>query len=1145
MLRRLLFLFLATSLIFPVVASAEDPYQEEAIYAAPGFNPQRPYFNQTAREHVDPYTGNVLLTYTDIYLPGDGGLDLKVQRTYNSKIHKEKNGYDVSEADLIECDYAGIGWSLHMGKVYPLRLPQRPIPKVVMPDGSVHPAFSTTQGSVRQTKDLWEYEEIFQGGVWYAYLTLNDGTVYRFRTSGFWKDETGRDVTSTDSWYPLEAITDVHGNQIVVTSVVKKTHFVIDKISMSSGSRTVQFSYLYSGLASHPYQITIVAPAGSGSATSTYTYNFSVTTGVLPEISRLTSVSLPAGLRWQYQYSDSDTATHKKYELMNVTYPTGGIISYEYATLVLNQPVVKNPCPSRVVTKRTTSGRDITGGIWTFGYNRGNSIYDYTTMNGPNSLKEEYTFYGPRFCDSGHNYLIGSLLTKKVYEGSTILQQEDYAWAQKKKISDDNYSYSNLTGTDYETWFPVLTTKTVTRDGTAYSTTYSSFYQDYLPQTISETGQDTRTTTRTYWDNPSLHILGLVDDETITGAGTFHTTRSYLNTGKPEYVEKYGIRTNYTYLSNGNLSREQDELARGTTYDNYAYGQPRTIITGQYTYTQTINAAGTLASVTRTTKTTTGNTSHTIRYTYDGLNRPTKVDTPLESDVVLTYATDGSTKKVTKGTYWIQYTYDGFGRLSFVQNSAGVKRDINYNALGNPSYQSYPYSSTKIGDTLVCDTLGRLKKATHPDSKYVSYTYQPGNRVDVRNERALTTYNYHDSFGDPDEKRLVQVVDANSETTQYEYNALGSLTRVNQPLIPDRVFTYGTPEGENLLREEFHPENGTTSYQYYTNGLLKAKTDARGNAVYYAYDANNRLTTIDYPNSQYDVTFEYDNSDNRGRMSMSGNVYDYFYNTEDRLAEVRFSYKSKTYTTRYTYDGRGNLTNLQYPSGRNVAYVYDAGNRVQSVTGFATSIIYHPSGAMQIVTLANGISNSYTYNNRYWVSSIKAGSFIDLSYSIYDEVGNLLWLIDNLDANRSKYMTHTKLDQLYTAESGLFGGTFTFGYDAVGNRTSMNSTSYSYNYNTNRLTSYTGSPTLTYDANGNFTKSGAYAYDPANRFTSGDGETYTYNGDGQRIEKASGTDVTVYHYDKAGNVIVETDAAGTVKAEYVYANGVHVAKIQK
>ena len=64
-------------------ATADD------LFDARGFVQNRPYFGQTPVEHVDPVTGNVLLTFTDLVLPGNAGFDLRIQRTYNSKVYRD------------------------------------------------------------------------------------------------------------------------------------------------------------------------------------------------------------------------------------------------------------------------------------------------------------------------------------------------------------------------------------------------------------------------------------------------------------------------------------------------------------------------------------------------------------------------------------------------------------------------------------------------------------------------------------------------------------------------------------------------------------------------------------------------------------------------------------------------------------------------------------------------------------------------------------------------------------------------------------------------------------------------------------------------------------------------------------------------
>src|SRR5687767_666419 len=90
-------------------AGAADP-----IFDARGFSPVRDYFNQLPYEHIDPMTGNVLLTATDLVLPGNAGFDLRIQRTYNSKIYRD---YQTLGGTLDEDSWAGVGWTLHFGRV--------------------------------------------------------------------------------------------------------------------------------------------------------------------------------------------------------------------------------------------------------------------------------------------------------------------------------------------------------------------------------------------------------------------------------------------------------------------------------------------------------------------------------------------------------------------------------------------------------------------------------------------------------------------------------------------------------------------------------------------------------------------------------------------------------------------------------------------------------------------------------------------------------------------------------------------------------------------------------------------------------------------------------------------------------------------
>jgi hypothetical protein len=72
----------STAFAFACNAGAQEVIPD--FYKDPGLYPNRSYVNQSFGEHIDPFTGALQLHYVDLHLPGNGGFDLKVIRSYNS-----------------------------------------------------------------------------------------------------------------------------------------------------------------------------------------------------------------------------------------------------------------------------------------------------------------------------------------------------------------------------------------------------------------------------------------------------------------------------------------------------------------------------------------------------------------------------------------------------------------------------------------------------------------------------------------------------------------------------------------------------------------------------------------------------------------------------------------------------------------------------------------------------------------------------------------------------------------------------------------------------------------------------------------------------------------------------------------------------
>jgi len=104
----------ASCLLLPVmVLAATNGIAQEVIpdfYREPGISPNRSYINQSFNEHIDPFTGSLQQHYVDLHLPGNGGFDLKLIRSYNSAAVDPLNPAAYESL-------AGLGWTMHFGRV--------------------------------------------------------------------------------------------------------------------------------------------------------------------------------------------------------------------------------------------------------------------------------------------------------------------------------------------------------------------------------------------------------------------------------------------------------------------------------------------------------------------------------------------------------------------------------------------------------------------------------------------------------------------------------------------------------------------------------------------------------------------------------------------------------------------------------------------------------------------------------------------------------------------------------------------------------------------------------------------------------------------------------------------------------------------
>ncbi|AIT09869.1 hypothetical protein LO80_07730 [Candidatus Francisella endociliophora] len=264
---------------------------------------------------------------------------------------------------------------------------------------------------------------------------------------------------------------------------------------------------------------------------------------------------------------------------------------------------------------------------------------------------------------------------------------------------------------------PYLTKQVITQDGVTTTKEFDGFDKYLFPATMTETSSDgkKRITTTTYVDIPATSTHGqMVLPETITvkddDDNVIHSTsNSYDSEGYLISSTVDGVKTEFTYDSNGNLASSTDASGNTTKYQSYQYGKPTIVIDpngGKTTYSY--DYRGLVLSKTDPK----GNTT---KYTYDKAGRPTSVTPPTGYATTYSYSSNGLVTTKKQGNVTTVTTYDGLGREISSQTSAsdssgGIATSNKYDTTANKVYMSYPCSSISqcsTGDIYINDILNR------------------------------------------------------------------------------------------------------------------------------------------------------------------------------------------------------------------------------------------------------------------------------------------------------------------------------------------------------------------------------------------------------------------------------------------------------
>jgi len=399
-----------------------------------------------------------------------------------------------------------------------------------------------------------------------------------------------------------------------------------------------------------------------------------------------------------------------------------------------------------------------------------------------------------------------------------------------------------------------------------------------------------------------------------------------------------------------------------------------------------------------------------------------------------------------------------------------------------------------------------------------------------------------------DSSRLTSRTDGNGQTTAYETDAHGRVTRV---IFPDGKFT---------------------RMFYDAMGNVITNVDAAGTVQVMTYDDANRITRRDIfpaPGVAADTTFESFQYDGLSRMLRAENNVSVTTQRYDSVSRLLWESQDGRAVS-YDYDALGNLRTLAYPGGRVLSNSYDALNRRHSIADAAGVIVTYEYDGFNRAVRRDYLNNTRTgieYNSAKRITRVHqtrdpGGSNVmfDDRRFVWDPAFNKSARINALAANTNSYA----YDSVNRMRRSVATGPLVVDYalDLAGNRLAVTGGPSAGVYIRSSVTpepddepvhQYTTTPfdARIYDANGNTTgintgqpNQRLLSFDYRNRLVRvddpGAGRVITihYDAAGRRIRKnVTGSNPSDTRYVYSGfRVIEERNASDVITATYVYGN---------
>ena len=529
-------------------------------------------------------------------------------------------------------------------------------------------------------------------------------------------------------------------------------------------------------------------------------------------------------------------------------------------------------------------------------------------------------------------------------------------------------------------------------------------------------------------------------------------------------------------------------------------------------------------------------------FTYTG-NDLTHVANSLGRSLTLTNTT-GRVTQVADGARNVKYLYDASGNLATFTDATARNTTFQYDLPGRMTKLYYPSTPAVAFLTNVYDTLGRVQTQTNANGKLYTY-YFAGWRSEEVGPGNISRVSYLNGLGkvtkriDPLGRATTTTYDGQSRPVSTVLPEGNSATYVydDAPCAAQKRCTHNVKTITQIPKAGSGLVNLVTNTTYEsTFNKVASVTDPRGKLTTFTYTAQGNPLTVLAPADAAGVqptttygyiaytpagfpTFYLQSSVTSKSSATATVVTTTSYNTANKYVPATAVVDSGTgtlnLTTSFTYDGFGNLTQLNGPRSDvtdTVTYAYDAERRVTQTTnalGKLTRQAYDADGrvirsAAQIGTQWLVSCSTYTNSGKLlkaWgpgqtaldTTCPTAAAPVAVADYLYDDLDRPLRVTENLTAgeggNRISETVYNADDSVQSVKR------------AVGTTLAQTYATYTYTVN--------GLPATVKDAKNNLT---TYQYDGHDR------KLKTLYPNPTTVNSSSATDYEQYGFDANGNV---------------------------